>query len=157
MRATDIISIGALARRAGVSVSALRFYEAKGLIQSFRNAGGQRRFLRADSRRIAFILIAQQLGMSIAEIGAALAGLPDGRTPTARDWARISAGIRDRIDARIAALQRTRALLDGCIGCGCLSLDRCALYNPQDRAAARGAGARFVLGDQAEAEPPPGA
>lgn len=157
MRPADIISIGTLARRSGVSVSAIRFYEARGLIQSFRNRGGQRRFLRADSRRIAFILIAQQLGMSIAEIGEALGGLPDGRTPTARDWARISKGIRARIDARIEALCRTRDLLDGCIGCGCLSLDRCALYNPGDRAAARGSGARYLKGDRAEADPPPGA
>jgi len=157
MRAADIITIGALARRTGVSVSALRFYEAKGLIQSFRNRGGQRRFLRSDSRRIAFILISQQLGMNLAEIGEALGGLPDGRTPTARDWARISTGIRDRIDAQITALGRTRDLLDGCIGCGCLSLDKCALYNPADRAAARGAGARYLRGDRAEAEPSPGA
>jgi len=134
-----------------VSVSAVRFYEAKGLLQSFRNRGGQRRFLRSDIRRVAFILIAQQLGMSIAEIGAALAELPDGRTPTARDWTRISAAIRTRIDDRIAALTRTRELLDQCIGCGCLSLDRCGLYNPEDRAAAKGAGARYLLGDQAEA------
>lgn len=151
MRASDIISIGDLARRADVSVSAVRFYEAKGLLQSFRNRGGQRRFLRSDIRRVAFILIAQQLGMSIAEIGAALAELPDGRTPTARDWTRISAAIRTRIDDRIAALTRTRELLDQCIGCGCLSLDRCGLYNPEDRAAAKGAGARYLLGDQAEA------
>lgn len=147
MKASDIIAIGDLAARAGVSVSAIRFYEGKGLIQSFRNRGGQRRFLRSDTRRIAFILIAQQLGMSIGEIGAALATLPHGRTPTARDWAAISKGLRARIDDRIAALTRTRDLLDGCIGCGCLSLKRCALYNPEDRAGAKGPGARYVLGD----------
>lgn len=156
MRATDIITIGQLAERAGVSVSALRFYEAKGLIQAFRDRGGRRRFLRADTRRIAFILIAQQLGLSIAEIGAALGDLPNVRTPTARDWARISALIRERIDGQIAALSRTRDLLDGCIGCGCLSLDRCALYNPADRAGARGSGARYLLGDRAAIGPPPG-
>ncbi len=153
MKASDIIAIGDLAARAGVSVSAIRFYEAKGLIQSFRNRGGQRRFLRSDTRRIAFILIAQQLGLSIGEIGEALAALPDGRTPTARDWQRISNGLRRRIDDRIIALTRTRDLLDGCIGCGCLSLKRCALYNPQDRAGTRGAGARYVLGDTIAAVP----
>ena len=100
-----------------------------------------------------FILIAQQLGLSIVEIGEALAALPDGRTPTARDWQRISNELRRRIDDRIVALTRTRDLLDGCIGCGCLSLKRCALYNPQDRAGARGAGARYVLGDIIAAAP----
>lgn len=147
MKASDIIAIGDLAARAGVSVSAIRFYEAKGLIQSFRNRGRQRRFLRSDTRRIAFILIAQQLGLSIQEIGTALGKLPDQRTPTARDWQAISKTLRARIDDRITSLTRTRDLLDGCIGCGCLSLKRCALYNPQDRAGARGAGARYVLGD----------
>lgn len=150
MRAQDIITIGDLARRSGVSVSAVRFYEAKGLVQSFRNRGGQRRFVRSEIRRIAFILIAQQLGMTIAEIGETLAGLPDGRTPTARDWARISKGIRARINDRIAGLARTRDLLDGCIGCGCLSLKKCALYNPQDRVGARGAGACYLAGRGAE-------
>jgi MerR family redox-sensitive transcriptional activator SoxR len=150
MKASDVMAIGDLAARAGVSVSAIRFYEARGLLSSFRNSGGQRRFLRADIRRLSFILIAQQLGLSIEAIGAELAKLPDGRTPTAKDWTRMSTGIRAMIDDRITTLTRTRDLLDGCIGCGCLSLDRCQLYNPDDRAAKRGTGARYVLGDVVE-------
>ena len=149
MRATDLLPIGDLAARVGISISAIRFYEAKGLLSPMRNHGGQRRFLRADIRRLSFILIAQQLGLSIEAIRIELAKLPHGRTPTARDWTRMSTGIRAIIDDRIAMLSRTRDLLDGCIGCGCLSLDRCALYNPGDRAAAKGAGARYVLGDAA--------
>lgn len=148
MKASDVIAIGDLAARVGVSVSAIRFYEVRGLLSPFRNKGGQRRFLRSDIRRLSFILIAQQLGLSIEAIGAELAKLPDGRTPTAKDWTRMSTGIRALIDDRIATLTRTRDLLDGCIGCGCLSLERCALYNPGDRAAKRGAGARYVLGDE---------
>jgi MerR family redox-sensitive transcriptional activator SoxR len=149
MRASDIISIGDLAARAGVSVSAIRFYEAKGLLSPFRNAGRQRRFLRSDIRRLSFILIAQQLGLSIEAIGAELAKLPGERTPNATDWRQMSAGMRTLLDDRIAALTRTRDLLDGCIGCGCLSLRKCALYNPGDRAAAKGAGPRYVIGDRA--------
>lgn len=148
MKADDVIGIGDLAARVGVSVSAIRFYEARGLLTPFRNAGGQRRFLRSDIRRLSFILIAQQLGLSIEAIGAELAKLPDGRTPTAKDWTRMSTGIRAIIDERIATLTRTRDLLDGCIGCGCLSLERCALYNPGDRAGKRGAGPRYLLGDE---------
>ncbi|MBX9731053.1 MAG: redox-sensitive transcriptional activator SoxR [Sphingomonas sp.] len=148
MKASDVIAIGDLAARAGVSVSAIRFYEARGLLSPFRNSGGQRRFLRSDIRRLSFILIAQQLSLSIEAIRAELAKLPDGRTPTAKDWAQMSSGIRALIDDRIATLTRTRDLLDGCIGCGCLSLERCGLYNPGDRAAKRGAGARYVLGDE---------
>ena len=151
MRASDIIAIGELAARAGVTVSAIRFYEGKGLLAPFRNAGGQRRFLRSDIRRLSFILIAQQLGMSIAEIAQELARLPQGRTPNAADWQRISASMRGVLENRIARLERTRDLLDGCIGCGCLSLKKCQLYNPQDRAAARGAGPRYVIGDRVEA------
>lgn len=147
MRAQDLLPIGALAARTGVSVSALRFYEAKGLIASLRNRGGQRRFARADIRRVSFILIAQHLGLSMAEIGAALARLPQGRTPNAADWRAISADIGARLDDQIARLTRTRDLLDGCIGCGCLSLERCALYNPQDHAAGYGPGARYIAGD----------
>ncbi|MBY0304165.1 MAG: redox-sensitive transcriptional activator SoxR [Sphingomonas sp.] len=148
MKASDVIAIGDLAARAGVSVSAIRFYEARGLLSPFRNNGGQRRFLRSDIRRLSFILIAQQLGLSIEAIRAELAKLPDGRTPTAKDWTWMSTGIRALIEDRIATLTRTRDLLDGCIGCGCLSLERCALYNPDDRAGKRGAGARYVLGDE---------
>ena len=148
MKASDVIAIGDLAARAGVSVSAIRFYEARGLLSPFRNNGGQRRFLRSDIRRLSFLLIAQQLGLSIEAIRTELAKLPDGRTPTAKDWSRMSKDIRAIIDDRIATLTRTRDLLDGCIGCGCLSLERCGLYNPGDRAAKRGAGARYVLGDE---------
>lgn len=147
VKASDVIAIGDLAARAGVSVSAIRFYEARGLLTPFRNSGGQRRFLRSDIRRLSFILIAQQLGLSIEAIRTELAKLPGGRTPTAKDWTRMSSDIRTLIDEKIATLTRTRDLLDGCIGCGCLSLDRCALYNPGDRAARRGAGPRYVLGD----------
>lgn len=128
-----------------MSVSAIRFYEEKGLIQSLRTSGNQRRFLRADIRRLSFILIAQQLGLALAEIEEALAQLPQGRNPTARDWRRISRSIRDRIDEHIAMLERTRDRLDGCIGCGCLSLTKCALYNSDDGLAAKGQGPRLVL------------
>lgn len=151
MRASDVISIGDLAARAGVSVSAVRFYEARGLLHPFRNKGRQRRFPRSDIRRVSFILIAQQLGLTIEAIGVELMRLPDGRTPNAADWRRISGSLRGLLDQRIAALERTRDLLDGCIGCGCLSLKKCALYNPGDRAAARGAGPRYVIGDRAMA------
>jgi len=142
----DLLPIGDLARRTGLSVSAIRYYEAKGLIEPHRTGGNQRRFLRSDIRRLSFILIAQRLGLSLAEIEAQLARLPQGRTPDARDWAAISRAIRDQLDARIAELQRARENLDGCIGCGCLSLKTCALYNPQDALAARGPGPRNVIG-----------
>jgi MerR family transcriptional regulator, redox-sensitive transcriptional activator SoxR len=148
MRASDVISIGELAARTGLSVSAIRFYEGKSLVEPFRSSGGQRRFLRSDIRRLSFIQIAQQLGLSIEGIGRELARLPHGRTPTAADWAQISREMRVMLDERIAVLTRTRDLLDGCIGCGCLSLKKCALYNPGDRAAARGSGPRFLMGDR---------
>jgi MerR family transcriptional regulator, redox-sensitive transcriptional activator SoxR len=148
MRAGDVISIGDLAARTGLSVSAIRYYEARGLIEPFRSAGGQRRFLRSDIRRLSFIRIAQQLGLSIEGIAAELARLPHGRTPNASDWSRISRAMRGLLDERIDALTRTRDLLDGCIGCGCLSLKKCRLYNPEDRAAARGNGPRYILGDR---------
>lgn len=148
MQASDVISIGNLAERVGISVSAIRFYEAKGLIEPFRNSGRQRRFLRSDIRRVSFILIAQQLGLTIEDIRAELAKLPNSRTPNAADWKRMSGHMRALLDRRIASLSRTRDLLDSCIGCGCLSLRKCALYNPQDRAASRGAGPRYVIGDR---------
>lgn len=151
MHRRDLIPIGDLASRTGVAVSAIRFYEAKGLIAALRTSGGQRRFLRADIRRVSFILIAQQLGLSLEEIATELARLPAGRTPNAADWSRISTGLRARIDAQIVALARTRELLDNCIGCGCLSLKNCGLYNREDKAAQRGAGPRYLLGDR-EAE-----
>ena len=145
-----LLTIGELARRTGLSVSAIRFYEAKGLLSPIRTAGNQRRFLRADIRRLSFALVAQRLGLSLGEIEAELARLPHGRAPTKEDWQGVSERIRERLDARIALLQRTRDRLDGCIGCGCLSLERCALYNPGDEAAAAGPGPRFLLGDRPE-------
>jgi MerR family redox-sensitive transcriptional activator SoxR len=149
LRGNEVVSIGYLAARTGLSVSAIRFYEARGLITSTRSPGGQRRFLRSDIRRLSFIRIAQQLGLSIEGIAAELARLPQRRTPTAADWARISQAMRGVLDDRIAALTRTRDLLCACIGCGCLSLKKCALYNPGDRAARHGSGPRFVLEDRA--------
>ena len=148
-RPDPLLTIGELAGRTGLSVSAIRFYEAKGLVRAVRTAGNQRRFLRSDIRRLSFALIAQQLGLNLAEISEALAGLPADRAPSRQDWAKISDRIRGALDTRIAMLERTRELLGACIGCGCLSLDRCALYNPGDRAARAGAGPRFLLGDQA--------
>lgn len=144
MKATDVLTIGELAGRTGLSVPAIRFYEAKGLVEPLRTGGNQRRFLRADIRRLSFILIAQKLGLSLGEVGDALKGLPQGRTPNARDWARISGAIRARMDEQIAALEKMREDLDGCIGCGCLSLTKCALYNAGDRWGATGAGPRVL-------------
>jgi MerR family transcriptional regulator, redox-sensitive transcriptional activator SoxR len=147
MKANDIITIGELAARTGLSVSAIRFYEGRGLVEPFRSSGNQRRFLRSDIRRLSFIRIAQQLGLSIEGIAAELAKLPHGRTPTASDWKAISRHMQKLLDAQIASLVRTREILDGCIGCGCLSLKKCQLYNPQDRAAQRGSGPRYTMGD----------
>ncbi len=144
MKASDVLSIGELARRTGLSVSAIRYYEAKGLVEPLRTGGNQRRYLRADIRRLSFILIAQQLGLSLGEIAAAMAGLPNGRPPNARDWARISGAIKARIDGDIARLTKVRADLDGCIGCVCLSLTKCKLYNAGDKWAASGAGPRVL-------------
>lgn len=149
MPASSLLTSGELAHRTGLSVSAIRFYEARGLVSAVRTGGNQRRFLRADIRRLSFILIAQQLGLTLGEIEAELATLPHGRAPTQADWTAISERMRAGLDARIATLQRTRDMLDGCIGCGCLSLDRCALYNPDDRASRGGAGPRFLLGSRA--------
>ncbi|MDQ8755744.1 redox-sensitive transcriptional activator SoxR [Sphingosinicella sp. LHD-64] len=150
MPRTDLLPIGHLAERTGLSVSAIRFYEARGLVSALRNRGGQRRFLRSDIRRLSFIRIAQQLGLSIEEIQAELAALPQGRTPTQADWTRISRSIRATLDRRIAMLERMRDRLDGCIGCGCLSLPKCALYNPQDRVHARGPGPRLIIDDEVQ-------
>lgn len=143
----DGLSIGALAQRTGLAVSAIRYYEAQGLIKPWRNAGGQRRFERADLRRLSFVMIAQQFGFTLPQIRAELDRLPGGRTPTKADWARISEGFRAALDARIATLTRLRDNLDGCIGCGCLSLEACALYNPRDGAAKMGQGPRYLMGD----------
>jgi MerR family redox-sensitive transcriptional activator SoxR len=146
--ATTLLSIGELSRRTGLSVSAIRFYEARGLVTAVRTRGNQRRFLRADIRRLSFAQIAQQLGLTLGEISTELATLPQGRAPTRQDWQGISRRIRGALERRIQTLERTRDLLDGCIGCGCLSLDRCRLFNPGDRAAKAGAGPRFLLGDR---------
>ncbi|HEX8667703.1 MAG TPA: redox-sensitive transcriptional activator SoxR [Allosphingosinicella sp.] len=146
----QLLTIGELARRTGLSVSAIRFYEAKGLLSPLRTGGNQRRFLRSDIRRLSFALVAQRMGLSVREIEAELSRLPLGRAPTQADWQDLSARIRARLDARIALLQRTRDLLSGCIGCGCLSLERCALYNPGDVAAKTGAGPRFLLAEREE-------
>ena len=145
MDRNDLLPIGELARRTGLAVSAIRFYEAKGLVQAMRTMGNQRRFLRSDIRRLSFILIAQKLGLGLVEIEAELARLPQGRTPTLGDWQRQSRSMRVQLDARIALLNRTRMKLDECIGCGCLSLQRCQLYNRDDRAGAAGPGPRYVL------------
>ncbi len=141
-----LLAIGDLARRSGLSVSAIRYYEARGLLSPVRSAGNQRRFPRADIRRLAFARIAQQLGLSLAEIETELGTLPLGRAPNRADWSEISRRIRARLDAQIQVLEQTRDRLDGCIGCGCLSLETCALYNPDDRAALTGNGPRFLLG-----------
>lgn len=146
MNRNDLIPIGVLAQRTGLAVSAIRYYEQRGLIESIRTNGNQRRFLRADIRRLSFILIAQNLGLGLTEIERELTALPHGRTPNMRDWAQISHSLRSQIDRRIEQLERTRAKLDECIGCGCLSLARCRLYNRDDRAAAQGPGPRYVLG-----------
>lgn len=145
----SLLSIGELARRTGLSVSAIRFYESRGLVRAVRTDGNQRRFMRSDIRRLSFALIAQRLGLSLAEIEAELATLPANQSPTRRDWEAISHRVRGALQSRIEMLEKTRDLLDGCIGCGCLSLDRCALYNPGDRAARAGPGPRFLLGDRA--------
>ena len=137
-----LLTIGQVAERSGVAVSALRYYEAQGLVSASRTAGGARRFPRSVLRRLAFVRAAQNVGLTLPEIREALAALPDGRTPSARDWARLSASWRDRLDERIRALEQLRDGLTSCIGCGCLSLTRCALSNPRDVAAAEGPGAR---------------
>jgi MerR family redox-sensitive transcriptional activator SoxR len=138
------LGIGEIAERTGLSVSALRFYEAEGLVRPIRTSGGQRRFRRADLRRISFVKIATELGFTLAEIRGVLAGLPDGRAPNARDWTRIGREFRAELDRRIGVMQRLRERLDGCIGCGCLSLKTCRLHNPADEAAAEGAGPRLL-------------
>lgn len=142
------MSIGLVAQRTGVATSALRYYEREGLITSERSEGGQRRFHREVLRRVAFIRTAQRVGLTLEEIHEALASLPDGRTPTKADWARLSASWGPRLDEQIAVLQRLRDRLTSCIGCGCLSLRTCALQNPGDVASALGTGPRFLLGDQ---------
>ena len=141
------LAIGDLAARSGVAPSALRYYEREGLIRSTRTGGNQRRYLRSELRRVAFIKIAQQVGVSLEEIRGALSELPEGRTPTKADWARLSARWRGKLEERILLMQRLRDQLTGCIGCGCLSLHRCKLINPGDRFASDGSGPRVLLSD----------
>jgi len=150
MAPSEGLSIGDMAARTGLAVSAIRYYEDEGLVAPWRNAGGQRRFQRADIRRLSFIMVAQQFGFTLAQIKAELDRLPRHRAPTKRDWTRVSMEFRDGLNARIARLEKLRDTLDGCIGCGCLSLEACALYNPADRAATRGQGPRYLLGDTPE-------
>ena len=140
------LTIGDLARRTGLAVSAIRFYETHGIVQPLRNAGGHRRYGRADIRRLSFAMIAQRLGFALADIAALMADLPAHKAPSKADWTRISTAIRGDIDARIATLERLRDRLDGCIGCGCLSLESCALYNPDDALAAKGPGPHKLTG-----------
>jgi MerR family redox-sensitive transcriptional activator SoxR len=141
------LTIGDLACRSGVAPSGLRYYESLGLISATRTAGNQRRYERTVLRRVAFIRTASRLGVPLEQIGAALATLPDGRTPTTEDWGRISRSWRTMLDERIARLEDLRDRLDSCIGCGCLSLDRCGLQNPDDAAASLGPGARYLEGN----------
>jgi MerR family transcriptional regulator, redox-sensitive transcriptional activator SoxR len=141
------LSIGVVAQRSGVAPSALRFYERRGLIASTRTDGNQRRYDRAVLRRIALVQAGRAAGIPLVEISAALAGLPTSRTPTRRDWERLSSRWRNDLDARIETLQALRERLTTCIGCGCLSIDRCELLNPDDEAAAHGAGAHYLQAD----------
>ena len=146
------LSIGDMATRTGLAVSAIRYYEDEGLVTPWRNAGGRRRYQRSDLRRLSFVMVAQRFGFTLAQIRAELDRLPRHRAPTKADWARISGTFRDQLNDRIAELERMRDTLDGCIGCGWLSLDVCKLYNPDDAAAARGAGPRYLLGDRPAAK-----
>jgi MerR family redox-sensitive transcriptional activator SoxR len=145
---SSVLTIGEVARRSGVAASALRFYEERGLISSERAGSGHRRYPRPVLRRIAFIVFAQRIGLSLEEIGTELAKLPPDRAPTRRDWSRLSSSWTSRIDDRIAELERLKLGLTECIGCGCLSLDRCQLANPEDRAGRRGPGPRYWIGDR---------
>jgi MerR family redox-sensitive transcriptional activator SoxR len=144
MRATDLLTVSEVAHRSGFAPSALRFYEREGLIQATRTSGNQRRYERSVLRRLAFVRAARNVGLTLDEVAAALATLPDARTPTRADWARLSRSWRHRLDDQIRALERLRDGLDSCIGCGCLSLKKCAMQNPADVAAMRGVGAVYL-------------
>lgn len=144
----DYLSIGELANRSGVATSALRFYETRGLISAERTDGNQRRYPRPTLRRVALIRAAQEVGLTLSEIATALETLPHDRTPTKGDWQRLSSNWRSRLDQQIAELQALRDELTDCIGCGCLSLTSCAIFNPSDAAATRGSGPRYLLGDE---------
>jgi MerR family transcriptional regulator, redox-sensitive transcriptional activator SoxR len=145
---SELLTIREVARRSGVAASALRFYEQRGLIASERAGSGHRRYPRPVLRRIAFVVFAQRIGLTLDEIAGELAKLPPDRAPTRRDWSRLSSGWSARIDERIAELERLKAGLTECIGCGCLSLDRCRLANPGDRAGRLGPGPRYWVGDR---------
>lgn len=144
MHTTDLLTVGEVAHRSGFAASALRFYEREGLLSATRTSGGQRRYQRSVLRRLAFIRAARNVGLSLEEIAAALATLPDRRNPTRSDWTRLSRTWRTRLDDQIAALSKLRDGLDSCIGCGCLSLKTCAMSNPEDMAATAGAGATYL-------------
>src|SRR3954468_3180467 len=144
----DPLTIGEVAARSGVATSALRFYEERGLIRSERASSGHRRYARSVIRRVAFIVFAQRIGLALDEVGEELAKLPENRVPTRADWAKLSSSWTSRIDSRIAELERLREGLTECIGCGCLSLGRCHLASPGDRAGANGPGPRYWVGDQ---------
>ena len=148
---SQLITIGEVSRRSGVATSALRYYEERGLIESEREGSGHRRYPRAVLRRIAFVIFAQRIGLTLDEIAIELGKLPSASAPTGRDWSRLSGEWRSRIDQRIAELERLKGGLAECIGCGCLSLERCRLANPADRAARHGPGPRFWIGDRAPA------
>lgn len=152
VKPTNLLSIGELAERTGLSVSAIRFYETRGLVIPARNAGGQRRYLRADIRRLSFVLVAQEFGFTISEIAEQLESLPRGRAPTKADWTRISGRFRQHLDDKISRLTALRDKLDSCIGCGCLSLRSCRLYNAGDAAARHGRGPRYLLGDRPDVD-----
>jgi MerR family transcriptional regulator, redox-sensitive transcriptional activator SoxR len=149
----ELLTIGEVSRRSGVAASALRFYEERGLIASQRAGSGHRRYPRPVLRRIAFVVFAQRVGLTLDEIAGELAKLPPDRAPTRRDWSRLSSGWSARIDERIAELERLKAGLTECIGCGCLSLDRCRLANPGDRAGGLGPGPRYWVGDRPLGQP----
>lgn len=144
MRTSELMTVGEVSERSGVAPSALRYYESEGLIDAIRTTGNQRRYQRHVLRRLAFIRAARNVGLTLEEISTALATLPAGRTPTKADWTRLSRTWRDRLDEQIAALRKLRDGLDSCIGCGCLSLQRCAVSNPADVMAQYGPGARFL-------------
>lgn len=144
----DSLTIGELAKRAGVATSTLRYYEERGLISSARTEGNQRRYESSDLRVVSVIRAAQAVGLTLAEIEGALESLPNARTPTKADWAKLAKGWRTQLDQRIGELIALRDEVDGCIGCGCLSLRSCAIFNPGDRAAATGSGARYLIGDE---------
>jgi MerR family transcriptional regulator, redox-sensitive transcriptional activator SoxR len=148
LKSSETLPIGEVARRSGVAASALRFYEERGLIASERAGSGHRRYPRLVLRRIAFIVFAQRVGLTLEEIGSELAKLPPDRAPNRRDWSRLSSSWGERIDEKIAELERLKVGLTECIGCGCLSLDRCRLANPSDRAARLGPGPRYWIGDR---------